>query len=603
MPSAKQPSRADYVGHILSDLPALPDRWGEGLIFAFSGIDGPTNTESQFVATAAADRFGLLIHTPRRRLLRVESDTATQVRVATGDVLIVETLSGDLLSMTYTAWHTLIGRMPVTGMLSLAFENGDRDENAGLQITLDSECGDAVVLARRGLRFAIAYGASFEEAQDRALQGLDADLDATIVQRLAIYRGLPDDRLFNKCVSVMKANTLAPEGVIRQRWSTPDRVPHRHMWLWDSVFHTFGMNLLDPQLAWEFLEAVLDQVHGSPSGGGGEAGMIPHCMHVDGTTSRITQPPLLAWGVWENYRAAGAPDARLVYALPRLEAYLTWNLIHRDQNGNGLLEWFIEETPVSRSGESGMDNSPRFDRAILLDAVDFSTFQALDMAMTAKIAGVLGEHGKAQMWQARSDEMAQQIHTLLWDPVQRFYCDRELGNGGGTEGELSPVKAVSGFLPLLLDTIPAEHVDGLAGHLSNPDTFDSAFPVSSVSLDEPSWSTDMWRGATWINFNYLVVLGLVKHRRLDVAERLKSRWLEHVTKYYEQYGVLFEFYDARDVKPPVACDRKGSRRRPYDIRRKMDSIRDYHWTAALTARLLFGASTGGLMDSAVLADE
>jgi glycogen debranching enzyme len=594
MLNSEHPGNGDRAKYVPHDLPALPNRWGEGLIFAFSGMDGPTNSSSGFVATAAAELYGLLIHTPRRRLLRLTCDPAARVAIATGDVLIVETPSGDALVVSSAAWHTFIGELPATGSVSLAFEDGETHDDADMQLTRDSEHRDVIVLVRRAMRFAAAYGVSIEEARARALQGLDADLQATIAQRLAIYRGLPSDRLFNKCVSVMKVNTLAPEGVIRQRWSTPDRVPHRHMWLWDSVFHSFGMNRLDPQLAWEFLEAVLDR--GDGDSGDVERGMIPHCMHADGVASQITQPPVLAWGVWENYRTTGGTKEHLAYALPRLEAYLEWNLAHRDRNENGLLEWFIEETPLCRSGESGMDNSPRFDRAILLDAVDFSTFQALDMTMTARIAAALGEKEKARVWQARADRMAHQIHAQLWDAGQRFYCDREIESAASGQGELSPVKAVSGFLPLLLDTIPSDHIDGLVEHLYNPATFDSAFPITSLSLDEPGWSTDMWRGATWINFNYLVVLGLLKHRQFDVAERLKSRWLAQVQKYYERYGVLFEFYDARDEIPPVACDRKGSRRKPYDIRRKMDSIRDYHWTAALTAHLL----SGEMMESAVV---
>ena len=30
------------------------------------------------------------------------------------------------------------------------------------------------------------------------------------------------------------------------------------MWLWDSVFHSFGMNRLFPKLSWDFLKSVLD---------------------------------------------------------------------------------------------------------------------------------------------------------------------------------------------------------------------------------------------------------------------------------------------------------------------------------------------------------
>ncbi|MEK6793373.1 MAG: hypothetical protein AABZ39_01255, partial [Spirochaetota bacterium] len=53
----------------------------------------------------------------------------------------------------------------------------------------------------------------------------------------------------------------------------------------------------------------------------------------------------------------------------------------------------------------------------------------------------------------------------------------------------------------------------------------------------------------------------------------------------------FEFYDAKDGVPTMRCDRKGPTTSVYDIRKKMDSIRDYHWTAALTFCML-AAVTG-----------
>lgn len=96
----------------------------------------------------------------------------------------------------------------------------------------------------------------------------------------------------------------------------------------------------------------------------------------------------------------------------------------------------------------------------------------------------------------------------------------------------------------------------------------------------------MWRGATWINFNYLVILGLRRQGLAELAQELAEKTIRYVNKYYEQFGVLFEFFDAKDERTPPECDRKGARRPPYDIRRKMDSIRDYHWTAALTFCLL-----------------
>ena len=70
------------------------------------------------------------------------------------------------------------------------------------------------------------------------------------------------------------------------------------------------------------------------------------------------------------------------------------------------------------------------------------------------------------------------------------------------------------------------------------------------------------------------------------AQALKKAVIDKVTHYYEIYGVLFEFYDASDNLPPVRCDRKGPWTGTYDIRAKMDAIRDYHWTAALVLDLI-----------------
>jgi glycogen debranching enzyme len=344
--------------------------------------------------------------------------------------------------------------------------------------------------------------------------------------------------------------------------------------LWDSVFHSLAMNRLNPRVGWHLIKSVLDTQRPD--------GMIPHQTSITGWQSSITQPPLLAWGVWQNYQALEDRTC-LSYALPCLERYLDWDCAQRDTNGNGLLEWFIEENERCRSGESGLDNSPRFDEAVLLDAVDFSTFAAQDMLFVAHIAAELGDRERAQRWQERAGALSQRIHQGLWDDSDGFYYDRRMDN------RFSRVRAVSGFFPLLLDDIPPDRVERLVRALLDPTHFAAAFPVPSVALSHPSWSTDLWRGATWINTNYLIVQGLRKHGRSEEAAWLSEATINHVLKYYEQFGVIFEFYDAADRTSPVACDRKGPRGEHYDIRVKIDSIRDYHWSAALTACLLLEA--------------
>ncbi|MBE0699236.1 MAG: hypothetical protein IH586_20125, partial [Anaerolineaceae bacterium] len=219
---------------------------------------------------------------------------------------------------------------------------------------------------------------------------------------------------------------------------------------------------------------------------------------------------------------------------------------------------------------------------------DFSTFAAHDMDYLSRIARELGDEQRAALWQERSTALRHTIFTQLWDDEDGFYYDRTL------DGESVRVRAASGFLPLLLPGVPVEHVSRLVKILNDPAHFYSAFPVPSVAASHAAYSTDMWRGATWINFNYLIGLGLVRQGRAAEAAWLAEKTVDFVDRYYRNYGVLFEFFDSSDQRPPLACDRKGERHEPYNIRHKMDSIRDYHWTAALTACLLWDGGQYGL---------
>jgi glycogen debranching enzyme len=487
--------------------------------------------------------------------------------------------------LTFTEWHTLVGMAPKHLLISVEKErNGGEVSPDVSKLGSNPELGSEVAFFRRpDGQFSLSFGRTMEEAENRAQQGLEVNVRQAAERHLQAYDLLPElsanqveqhsgrMRLLNKCYSIMRVNTLSKEGAIQQRWSTPNRVPHRYMWLWDSAFHSFGMNDAHPDAAWDFLRSMLEMRQ--------DDGLIPITAVWTGEFVSVTQPPLLAWAVWNNYLRNKRRE-NLAYAFPILEKYLAWDLANRDVNENGLLEWKIEMDTNCRSGESGADNSPRFDSGEQLDVVDFSVFAANDMFYTALIAEELGEPERAETWRSRSQCMSSAIHQLLWNEEDGFYYDRKFN------GEHSNVKAVSGFLPLLLPDLPAERVDRLISALHDPSQFGSAIPVPSVSLSNPAYSTDMWRGPTWINMNYLIVIGLTRQGRLEEAQRLKERTIALVDKYYKQYGVLFEYYDSSDHTPPVRCDRKGPFREPYDIRQKVNVIRDYHWTAALTFSLL-----------------
>jgi hypothetical protein len=121
--------------------------WGEGALFAASGLDGETDTASGFVATYARAPYGLLFHTPLRRILELELPGPTTPRIATGDVFAVETPRGELV-VTYPAWHTLAGVLPAGSRLHLRPEHGPETSRQGhLSISEDPAHGDGLALA------------------------------------------------------------------------------------------------------------------------------------------------------------------------------------------------------------------------------------------------------------------------------------------------------------------------------------------------------------------------------------------------------------------------------------------------------------------------
>lgn len=563
----------------------VPDVWGEGLIFGYSGMDGPTVTATGFVATAADERYDLLIHTPRRRRLVLRTARPGLVRAATGDVLIVDTPDGHL-TVSWSAWHSITGCLPEGGRVELSsLESTDTDTDAGMTVSRDGMAGDVVGLLVRSARFACCWAPTVEQLRVRLEAALATDLDTVVTQRLRTVQASPllgvddDDRLLRKCVSVMKVNTCAPEGAIQRMWSTPDRVPHRHMWLWDSVFHSFAMDLLDPALSLELVRAVLDRAWTAADAEPRRVGMVSHMSGVDGTRSAITQPPILAWAVLENQNARPIELEVLREILPALDAYLRWDVTERDANGNGLLEWHIEGNPLCRSGESGLDNSPRFDRAAMLDAVDFSVFAANDMFALADLWQLAGDTDRACEWRSRAQRTEDAVHSLLWSEEDGFYYDADM------DGCLTGVRAVTGFFPLLLPGIPEERVEQLVAMLDS-EHFATAVPIPSVAATDPGFGTDMWRGATWLNTNFVVYTGFLRHGRRTAAAKLRDTTLSCVGEHYRRAGVLFEFYDAEDRVPPEECQRKGPLDgKPY-LCGKVNSIRDYHWTAAVCARLL-----------------
>ncbi len=548
-----------------------------GQLFAFSGIDGDTSGARDFCATMLAEPVSLRIETEPPVTLRLPLGKNVAFDAIGGDFLEGRTDDGGRVIVAYETPRTIVGLTPVEPRLDTG--------NATISpVSLDSSLSADGWLFR--LEFTAGKPSEACSCPRKRVPPRLTDIEAAVRARRSWLEAQPKspvvgfEGLWEKCLAIEKENTLSPEGAFPCRWTTPDRVPHRNMWLWDSAFHAMAVSGSDPALARDELRAVLLRQHPD--------GFIPHHMRPDGWESNITQPQVLAWATLFVHRRK--PDLEfLAWAAPHLDAFLLWTVRNRDRNGNGLLEWHTGSNPHCRCDESGLDNSPRFDfDDAAIDAIDFSCYLAHDAGCLARIWRILGQDEKADDADALRQRTTDKINELLWDEDDGLYYDRL------ADGRLSRVASVASFLPLWAGICPPERAARLVASLTNPARFWTAMPVPSIARDSSCYDIDMWRGCSWLNIDWFIWLGLLRYGYRAEAEELRHRVLASVEKWYKRHGTIFEFYDADNIASPFELKRKGPPVLPPDWRMHMHSISDYHWSACFT-RLFLEPQAVGLL--------
>jgi hypothetical protein len=396
---------------------------------------------------------------------------------------------------------------------------------------------------RRGIPLSLLLSAQKENR-------IPAQVQSVIEKRQSFYktriRESGRDTLA-KALSILKVNVESAQGIFKQRWTTPDRYPHRHLWLWDSCFHACAYTHIEKKLAEDTLTSVLDTQQPD--------GFIPHIGRPDGDFSNITQPPLLAWAALSVYqRTRGIAFLRTSY--PKIEKYLHWCTKVRKGGRNGLLQW-------KRSDESGMDNSSRFNRGCRFNAIDFSSLCANDLECLYRISLAIGQPNKTLKTEAA--RMHERIQEMLWNRRNKFFYDRY------PSGRFSPYETACGFLPLFSGSATRKQAEHLVLRLMNKNKFSTPLPVPSEAIDSPTFDNNMWRGPVWLNYNYFIIAGLDRYGYSDLAKSIRTKTIREVERWYQKEGTIFEFYDPFARLSPRRIPRKDTH----------GAIKEFGWSAAL----------------------
>ena len=231
---------------------------------------------------------------------------------------------------------------------------------------------------------------------------------------------------------------------------------------------------------------------------------------------------------------------------------------------------------------SGLDDYPRASHPSDDERhVDLRCWMAIAARTMSRVeARVLGLSSKkknhsASSYAALADRLEdyETLKALHWDPTRRVFADygldtphvvlrngRRIVETNGSLPELGFVSQHSGYVtmfPLALSLIPvdAPELSDVLDVLSSPDHMWSPHGLRSLASSSPVYGkfntehdAPYWRGAIWINMNYLILDALrttyASHpRAAKVAAELRDNLVATIGGQYAARGFVFENYD------------------------------------------------------------
>ena len=363
----------------------------------------------------------------------------------------------------------------------------------------------------------------------------------------------------------------------RYTYLCPSPGEYRWQWFWDSCFNAVAMTHVEPELAAAELRTLVgaqepDGFIGHISFWGSKLlgdmwGRVQSSYAWGQRHTALIQPPVLAQAVERVAQVAGDAWLPVEFMAP-LDRYHAWLAEHRVPDDDGLL---VIISPY----ESGVDHSPTFDEVLGLSGghrpwavgirgrwldlrnalIDYDSgklmksgsFRVKDALVNALYADSLatmarlhrqqGQLEVANLYSTQAGVVVASLVGKLWDRSRGAFFSLD----ARTERRTRPL-TVGSLMPLTLEELPQEQAQTLVErHLMDREEFFLTYPVASVAATEGSFDPRgqrlSWRGPSWVNTNWLLWRGLVRHGFHDMAAQLAQRTVEMVA----QAG-LREFY-------------------------------------------------------------
>ena len=345
-------------------------------------------------------------------------------------------------------------------------------------------------------------------------------------------------------------------------FTCPSSVTYPFQWFWDSCFHAIALSHIDLAKAEAEIKSLLKNQH--------DDGFVSHVTfwQRDSFEEMVStyaiafrskylsdemQPPLLAEAVQAvAQRGRGAEFINEV--LPSVRRFYEWLHNVRNPFGDGLIR-------VVQPDETGLDHSPKWDELMniqdeehdswdrgwhsICDPYDkfnrdpkkmiaLNHFVVADVMVNviyienlrvlAELCLQVKDEAGAAIYIDRAAKARDSLEELCWDEADGLYYDVN-----GKENKKLRVNTFTSLMPLLLADLAPKKVEALMAHLLNPDEYWAEFPIPSTAMNHPTYRPEtvggnlVWRGPTWINSNWYLARGLMRHGRVDLARVIANQ--------------------------------------------------------------------------------
>jgi len=150
----------------------------------------------------------------------------------------------------------------------------------------------------------------------------------------------------------------------------------------------------------------------------------------------------------------------------------------------------------------------------------------------------------------------------MWDEESGFYHDLD------KDEKRLPEKTIAGFWTLLSEIPNEAKAVRLVDHLKNPETFGIEHPFPTLSADDPAFceTGNGHRGSVFPAFNFMVIKGLEKYARFELAREAAIRHLYYMLDTLhpdgKDNGNVWEAYNPMNEGPAAGDEKSGNYPRP-----------------------------------------